>query len=131
MQNDLISRSALLDELQEELDFDTPMLDEEQNKLINTGLRIAVKDVKRQPAVDAVALEILEGKMLKAVMQKQDGVVVEFLPVVRCKDCRRCDGFPRKEIEPNEIGICRINRMAVKPDDYCSFGERKQGDTNG
>lgn len=54
--NDLISRSALLDELQEELDFDTPMYDEEKNKLINTGLRIAVKDVKRQPAVDAVVL---------------------------------------------------------------------------
>ena len=64
--NDLISRSALLDELQEELDFDTPMLDEEQNKLINTGLRIAVKDVKRQPAVDAVPVEMLGkwGKLL-------------------------------------------------------------------
>ena len=57
MESDLISRSALLDELQEELDFDTPMYDEEQNKLINTGLRIAVKDVKRKPAVDAVDIE--------------------------------------------------------------------------
>ena len=62
MTNDLISRSALLDELQEELDFDSPMYFEEQNKLIDTGLRIAVKNVKRQPAVDAVE-------------------------VVRCKEC--------------------------------------------
>lgn len=65
--DDLISRSALLDELQEELDFDTPMLDEEQNKLINTGLRIAVKDVKRQPAVDAVPVEVL-GKWGKLIL---------------------------------------------------------------
>ena len=48
--------------------------------------------------------------------------------VVRCKDCRRCDGFPEKETEPNEVGICRINMMAVKPNDFCSYGERRADD---
>ena len=78
MTNDLISRSALLDELQEELDFDTPMYDEEQNKFINTGLRIAVKDVKRQPAVDAVEVGNCDGCYWKQIGRQQ-----------KCSCCRR------------------------------------------
>ena len=120
--DDLISRSSLMETMfqNEPVERFHP----QENKMWQECFGF----IENAPAVDAVALEILEGKTLKAVMQKQDGTVVEFLPVVRCKDCRRCDGFPRKEIEPNEIGICRINRMAVKPDDYCSFGERRSYD---
>lgn len=78
MMDDLISRSALLDELQEELDFDTPMLDEEQNKLINTGLRIAVKDVKRQPTVDAVVLPVKPGSVVWILNHRFEAEVEEI-----------------------------------------------------
>ena len=50
---------------------------------------------------------------------------VDAVEVVRCKDCKRVNGFPEKVIEPNEVGICRINMMAVKPNGFCSYGERR------
>ena len=47
-----IEREALLKELQEEIDFETTMYTEEQNKWFNVGLKCAVRDVKHQPKVD-------------------------------------------------------------------------------
>lgn len=39
-----------------------------------------------------------------------------------CCDCKRCDGFYDSIIKPNEIGICKINQMAVGPNGYCNYG---------
>lgn len=39
-----------------------------------------------------------------------------------CQNCKRCNGFYNSMIEPNEIGICRINKMAVGPNGYCNYG---------
>lgn len=50
---------------------------------------------------------------------------VDAVEVVRCKDCKRCDGFPGPDVEPNEVGICEHDRMMVKPDHFCGYGERK------
>ena len=52
-----IEREALLKELQEEIDFETTMYTEEQNKWFNVGLKCAVRDVKHQPKVDLVELK--------------------------------------------------------------------------
>lgn len=52
-----IERESLLKELQEEIDFETTMYTEEQNKWFNVGLKCAVRDVKRQPKVDLVELK--------------------------------------------------------------------------
>lgn len=49
-----IEREALLSELQEEIDFETSMYTEEQNKYFNMGLKCAVRDVKSQPTADVV-----------------------------------------------------------------------------
>ena len=66
MAKEYIEREAVMAELKEELEYNTLMYTEEQNRLVNTGLKIALKDVKRFPAADVVE-------------------------VVRCKDCaKRC-----------------------------------------
>ena len=52
MNNDYISRKAALDELIEELEFETPMCSEEENKFVERGLKIEIKDIKRLPAAD-------------------------------------------------------------------------------
>lgn len=48
----------------------------------------------------------------------------DVAPVVRCKDCRYCD--------PENHHCDHAGGSAVyfprKPDDYCSYGERKDGD---
>ena len=49
-----IEREALVAELQQEVEFETTMYTEEQNKFFNMGLKCAIRDVKSQPAADVV-----------------------------------------------------------------------------
>lgn len=49
-----IDAEALLKDLKEELDIDSPILNEVENKWVNKGIRIAIKDVKHFPTADAV-----------------------------------------------------------------------------
>lgn len=58
-----IEKEALLKELQEELEIDSPMLNEVENKWINKGIRIAIKDVKCFPTADVV--EVRHGEWVK------------------------------------------------------------------
>jgi hypothetical protein len=98
---DLISRSALLEGV-------LVIFDENYNDCSV----VFEDDIENAPAVDAVE-------------------------VVRCKDCKMCMLW-RKPTD-TVIGECRIRKMnsedeefcMVGADDFCSYGERKQGDTNG
>ena len=49
-------------------------------------------------------------------------------PVVRCKDCKYYEIHKPKVLEN-----CERNGYIIpmKPDDFCSYGERKDGDDNG
>lgn len=54
MAKEYIERGALLEELQEEIDFESAMYTEEQNKWLRAGLSIAARDVRNQPIADVV-----------------------------------------------------------------------------
>ena len=54
MAKEYIERGALLEELQEEIDFESTMYTEEQNKWLRAGLSIAARDVRNQPTADVV-----------------------------------------------------------------------------
>jgi hypothetical protein len=47
---------------------------------------------------------------------------IDAVPVVRCKDCIH--------YEPCEGGkdFCCFHAIGIVPDDFCSYGERKDGD---
>ena len=91
--NDLISREAALAICQKEYEERLQMADYCGDTVAwNIGGAI-----KALPAVDAVL-------------------------VVRCRECKRCDGFPGPDIDQNEVGICKNTMMTVKPNDYCSYG---------
>lgn len=102
-----IEREAALNELEEELEYDTPFYTEEQNKFINSGLRIAIKDIKRLPAADVVE-------------------------VVRCKDCLfghrdynyRLGYTCEKPLYHPAFGE-KPHRKLMQDCDYCSHGVRK------
>jgi hypothetical protein len=52
----------------------------------------------------------------------------DFVEVVRCKDCKCCEhSYPAKAIgeEALEGWYCNIFRQWRKPDDFCSYGERR------
>lgn len=52
----------------------------------------------------------------------------DLVEVVRCKDCKISDYcYPIKEKgkEAEEGWYCKRNSKYVKPNDFCSYGERK------
>lgn len=51
---------------------------------------------------------------------------VDAVEVVRCKDCKfYTHGNQSKHWNEKALACFRKARMTVRPDDYCSFGERK------
>ena len=57
---------------------------------------------------------------------------VDAVEVVRCRDCKRCFKHTTKR-NRQKMWICMRNEVdvCVRPDDFCSYGERKGGDGNG
>lgn len=55
---------------------------------------------------------------------------IDAVPVVRCRDCKRCYKHTTKRYK-QPMWICMrldMDRFAVRPDDFCSYGERKDGE---
>ena len=69
---------------------------------------------------------IMEDDFKKAIKKMPKGIIADVAPVVRCKDCKHYD-----------MGVClKIYSdgnahpeawQSRKPDDFCSYGERKEG----
>ena len=51
----------------------------------------------------------------------------DVAPVVRCRECKHCD--PENYHCDHPMGTAAPLRR--KPDDFCSYGERKEGADNG
>ena len=49
--------------------------------------------------------------------------IVDAVPVVRCRECKHCD--PENHHCDHHMGTATPLRR--KPDDFCSYGERKEG----
>jgi hypothetical protein len=58
-----------------------------------------------------------------------DAPAAHVVEVVRCKDCAACDRcYPAKALgEEAAVGwYCKFRKTYVKPNDFCSHGERKE-----
>ena len=85
--------------------------------------------------IDADALEDKFGCSDADILAKEeirDAPTIDAVPIVRCKDCKwfvdnnggewyGCKMFQVVRITPED---------APKPDDFCSYGERRDGDTD-
>lgn len=100
-----IDREALIAEINEEIEHRTPMYTDEQNDYIEKGLRIARKDIKRFSAADVVE-------------------------VVRCKNCKHFCPYEGEEHKGDCAELVGLE-SCVYEDDFCSYGERKDGEENG
>ena len=50
-----------------------------------------------------------------------------FVEVVRCKDCKHC----RNSVYPfidHTLRECKVWKSATREDDFCSYGERREGE---
>jgi hypothetical protein len=52
---------------------------------------------------------------------------VDAVEVVRCKDCTQYRQNPWSK-EENMMCMCWCDWLATDPDDFCSFGERREGE---
>lgn len=57
----------------------------------------------------------------------EDMQTVDAVPVVRCRECKHCD--PENHHCDHHMGTAAPLRR--KPDDFCSYGERKEGADKG
>ena len=51
--------------------------------------------------------------------------------VVRCKNCKKCKlCYPEKQIgkEATPGWYCKEHKSYRRPDDFCSYGERREGE---
>lgn len=61
------------------------------------------------------------------VMMINQADTVDAVPVVRCRDC---EYLVNAAVNANGFLICGVSGMEITPEDFCSYGERKE-DQNG
>lgn len=67
-----------------------------------------------------------------ATLILREAPTVDAVPVVRCKDCNHYKPQKKSAHLENRANYCnRVVTIKVQPDDFCSYGERKDGDGNG
>lgn len=59
------------------------------------------------------------------VMMINQADTVDAVPVVRCRDCVYAQSA---KINKKGFRICPASHMEITDDDFCSYGERKNGD---
>ena len=64
-----------------------------------------------------------------ATLILREAPTVDAVPVVRCKDCK----FGDWDSEPDDAMVCMRTKDGFwrSGNDFCSFGERKEGADNG
>lgn len=134
--SDLISRSALLEELKEQHDY--IMQDPEVGKNMKWCEAVCfhrtVETVESAPAVDAETVI----KSLPYVKEALEMAKQSLVPVVRCKDCKH--SRERNEYEKaylvEGVLICTHHAcsddcwFSTWSDHWCSYGERRADDAD-
>lgn len=81
-----------------------------------------------------VAIESLPVAWDSAVNALRNVPAADVAPVVRCKECKHCRELNRKdrieEAYADGVLWCTNQSDGVWPDDFCSYGERKDGDAD-
>ena len=62
----------------------------------------------------------------KAIEKLKDAPTVDAVPVVRCKDCDKAK--TNLFAEESHVVYCIYHGMSKQYDDFCSYGERKDGE---
>lgn len=82
--------------------------------------------IEREAAEDAVGEAHLKG--LNPLWELRDVPAADVAPVVRCKDCKYA--YINSFSAASGVLFCSSSMKAMQQDDFCSYGERKDGDTD-
>lgn len=93
---------------------------------------------------DAFLKDILTAGIGKTIIEYSESNIgymirkrptIDAVPVVRCRECKYWKptgskaGYSFSYME--YIGGCEFTRYCCRESDFCSYGERKEGDTDG
>lgn len=98
-----------------------------REELVEWLKRIPLKDLSDGLGLCRV---IMEEDFKRAIRTIPDGTIIDVAPVVRCKDCK----WFADNNDGNWFGCWLFQTIQIipedtpKPDDYCSYGERKNYD---
>lgn len=98
-----------------------------REELVEWMKRIPLKDLSDGLGLCRV---IMEEDFKRAIRTIPDGTIIDVAPVVRCKDCK----WFADNNDGNWFGCWLFQTIQIipedtpKPDDYCSYGERKNYD---
>ena len=83
----------------------------------------ADKTIRDLAAMKSVYDSISLDGMIKGL---EDAPTIDAVPVVRCRDC--LNGELCVNLAGAEYVVCKLDEQSVsKPDNFCSYGERKDG----
>lgn len=93
---------------------------------------VALCSVDSMPTVRAVSLAeftCVQKQLISRNAQLLDAKekMKSMVPVVRCRDC---EYLVNAAVNANGFLICGVSGMEITPEDFCSYGERKE-DENG
>ena len=73
--------------------------------------------------------------LFEAAEYAKDFPTVDAVEVVRCRDCKDWKQSGNKAgnsvSDMEYIGVCKFTNCCRRESDFCSYGERKDGDGNG
>lgn len=78
-------------------------------------------------AVENAPIELFQSEWEEIEEAINAAPAADVVPVVRCKECKY---LVNAAVNDNGFLICDISDMEITPDDFCSYGERKDGGAN-
>ena len=93
-----------------------------------------VEWIKHIPLIDLsdglrICRVIFEDDFKKAIKKMPKDIIADAVPVVRCKDCKHYKPQKKSAHWEHRAYYCnRVVTIKVQPDDFCSYGERKDDD---
>lgn len=79
--------------------------------------------IEREAAEDAVGEAHLKG--LNPLWELRDVPAADVVPVVRCKDCKHA--YINSFSAASGVALCSSSAKVMQQDDFCSYGERRDG----
>ena len=73
----------------------------------------------------------MRGGIRKALRCMEQTPTIDAVPVVRCKDCKQWGGVAFGNVCRRWSAPLAGMKNCTKPDDFCSYGERKDGAEDG
>ena len=86
-------------------------------------------------AVQKYGINVDKEELIRALQydreQYNKGYADAKAELVRCKDCKHCKlRYPEKQIDKEATPgwYCKEHKSYRRPDDFCSYGERREGE---